>query len=487
MTRQEMASRATWSSTRVDRWQWSVLLLGALGLCAPCGAQTVLVSDFDRSLGDWQGYGTTRESLDSTSWESGTLRIDGAGTAFVNVWIPQGISGLLRVSGYSRTSGAATAALRGRGRCISDSEKPGVTSVSGWSPFELSSLLGPEVRRVELQAVSEGEGVSWFDDVTVRVIPSDSLPPPSRPASEYLSDAVDSIQAHVLDGDDVDWAKVRRAASRRARGATRACEVWPVIEQVFADIEQPHGWHLSPSEVDWYRTNRGDAEVELGLRLEALSDRTGYIQVPGFPTTDSLAVRRLVSTLHEGVRSLSEAGTCRWIVDLRDNSGGNMWPMLVGLGWILGDGEVGAFKRPGGDERVWSYEDGVAYLAGEPRLGGDLRPADVSAHAPVAVLQGPRTGSSGEAVAVAFRGRTLTRSFGRPTRGLTTSTSSYRLGDGSRLTFATSVFADRTGVAYGGVLRPDVEVSVPREALHSDSTIREALSWVGSLPCPGSR
>jgi len=77
---------------------------------------------------------------------------------------------------------------------------------------------------------------------------------------------------------------------------------------------------------------------------------------------------------------------------------------------------------------------------------------------PLAVLIGPQTASSGEAVAVAFRGRPHTVIFGQRSRGLSTSNNQFRLSDGAILNLSVSVFADRQGRRYGDELDPDVAV-----------------------------
>lgn len=73
----------------------------------------------------------------------------------------------------------------------------------------------------------------------------------------------------------------------------------------------------------------------------------------------------------------------------------------------------------------------------------------------VAVLTGPRTASSGEAVAIAFRGRPDTRSFGLPTAGLSTANGTFPLPDGSMLLLTAAVDADRTGRKYRDKVDPD--------------------------------
>ena len=106
--------------------------------------------------------------------------------------------------------------------------------------------------------------------------------------------------------------------------------------------------------------------------------------------------------------------------------------MLLSVGPILGSGRLIGFtdkKRV----RVWvSYRSNTLFFSGDT----DPAPARIPDFSPapaVAVLTGPHTASSGEAVAIAFRGRPHTRSFGATTAGATTSPNSYRLTDGATI------------------------------------------------------
>src|SRR4029079_934252 len=119
------------------------------------------------------------------------------------------------------------------------------------------------------------------------------------------------------------------------------------------------------------------------------------------------------------------------IVDLQTNTGGNMWPMLAGLGPILGEGALGGFLDVENVEVPWSYQNGVVMEGTHPRArttGPAYRSTPESS--PIAVLISRATASSGEAVAVAFQGRPQTRFFGGHTRGATTSNDQFPLRDG---------------------------------------------------------
>jgi C-terminal processing protease CtpA/Prc len=211
------------------------------------------------------------------------------------------------------------------------------------------------------------------------------------------------------------------------------------------------------------------------------------VSIPAFSGSGAAATA-FGDQLQEVVRLVDASKPCGWIVDLRDNPGGNMWPMVAGIGPVLGEGTLGAFVGPDSARQTWYYRDGasgvrlsdgresVAHrVSGPPyRL---FRPDP-----PVAVIYGPRTASSGEAVAVAFRGRPLSRSFGRETAGLSTANAGFPLSDGGVIFLTTSADADRTGRIYGGVLPPDHAVAwdVIDPSSTSDQAAQAAIAWLAT-------
>lgn len=153
-----------------------------------------------------------------------------------------------------------------------------------------------------------------------------------------------------------------------------------------------------------------------------------------------------------------------------------MWPMIAGIGPVLGEGICGYFIDPDGTEAVWEYVAGESLLNGlsQERV---LRPYSLLRERPrVAVLTGA-TASSGEAVVVAFRGRADTRSFGGPTCGQSTANTGYAMSDGANLYLTTAVMADRAKTRYGGPIPPDEIIPDPAE------TVARAVQWLelGSL------
>jgi C-terminal processing protease CtpA/Prc len=99
--------------------------------------------------------------------------------------------------------------------------------------------------------------------------------------------------------------------------------------------------------------------------------------------------------------------------------------------------------------------------------------------------------SSGEAVAIAFRGRPVTRFFGAATGGLSTANAPIPLRDGAIAVVTIGVDLDRTGRRYGGPVEPDEVVPGDGEGPDEPALLR-AVEWIRSLsrdparsPSPG--
>ena len=157
-----------------------------------------------------------------------------------------------------------------------------------------------------------------------------------------------------------------------------------------------------------------------------------------------------------------------WIVDLRGNNGGNMWPMLAGLAPLTGAGPLGYFVQ-----NVKGVESKNVWKADVVKVkkAYKLKKPDTK----IAVLIGPRTGSSGEMTTVAFIGRSNTRLFGQPTGGYTTANRTFILSDGSNLLLASSYVADRNQKKYLNKITPD-EIVEPVPGL--DAEVKAAERWL---------
>lgn len=197
--------------------------------------------------------------------------------------------------------------------------------------------------------------------------------------------------------------------------------------------------------------------------------------------------QQFAEKLHGIVMDLQAGKPDGWVIDLRGNGGGNMWPVLAGIGAVLGEGDLGTFVSADGERETWFYKAGK--IGVRPPQGQD----DIAAHVEkppfalpelpwVAVLLDRSTASSGEAVAISFIGRPRERPFGEHTAGFSTSNEMYPPSDGASLFFCVGIEADRTGHRYPEGIEPDAKLPAPvsRPPEEIDPVLQSAQDWIGA-------
>lgn len=275
------------------------------------------------------------------------------------------------------------------------------------------------------------------------------------PAQTYLVTALDLIEQHALYRHRIDWPTIRTTATQRAADAQMPADTYDAIRWVLTQLGEQHSFFATPDQGDAAITSgRYDREVTTPS-AQLRPDRIGYLHIPGFRGSPQQCVL-YATTLQMQIAQLDASAPIGWMIDLTENTGGNMWPMLAGLGPLLGEGTLGAFGFPNLPPVPWFYTAGQAGVADtcltQTTTGGyELQ----NARTPIAILTSTRTASSGEAVALAFCGQAQTRRFGTPTRGRTTANEGFDLPDGATISVTVATFIDRIGRIHDGAIEPD--------------------------------
>jgi carboxyl-terminal processing protease len=331
-------------------------------------------------------------------------------------------------------------------------------------------------------------------------------------AAAFLDNALDTMRQHALHGQSVDWTAVRTEAFKRAGGAFNPIDTYPAIYWALVQLGDP-GAHLRlppglyPDQIALLQQAERDAvnNAPAGAReqtsiptpftsrrlpeghIVTVQGRNfGYVVLPRCSAKDNDGLLLYAADVRRILTDLTAQSPKGWIVDLRGNTGGNMWPMLAGIGPILGDGSVGSFVANDGNVS-WFYQDGKTGTrnpAGLETVSLTLQEEPVlqtSSVAPVAVLVDSSTASSAEAITIAFHGRPASRSFGSRTAGKSTAVQPFKLDDGAELYLTTAIDADRSGKAYPDGFSPDQVVSfnggsMPQES--NDQVLQSAQTWL---------
>jgi carboxyl-terminal processing protease len=324
---------------------------------------------------------------------------------------------------------------------------------------------------------------------------------PKPDAVAYLNRALDEMQTRAWRRGAVDWRRVRAEALARAAHAETTVDTYDAIRFALASLGDHHSsFHPTPAleKLELERkarqtatpsspfTGRYEPEgrlVKLGGKIFAM-----VVVTKCFPESDRQFIA-YETKLQRIVADLDRSHPAGWVIDLRGNVGGNMWPMLTGIGPVLGEGDhLGEFFTTEGHS-VWRYSDGAASEVADDGKEDRYPPvADVpykmTGTPKVAVLIDGWTGSSGEALAIAFRGRPQTRFFGEHTQGASTANDVVQLSDGATMCLTIGVDADRAGTQYVNGFDPDETIGGGDKVVPDgqDPVLQGALRWLSGLP-----
>ncbi|MFZ1688899.1 MAG: S41 family peptidase [Flavobacteriales bacterium] len=338
----------------------------------------------------------------------------------------------------------------------------------------LKQILPEGTALVKIGAIVNGRGEAWFDGFTMALDPlNDRIP--DKSAVAYVGAACDSIRQHALYRDSVDLDAVRMTALKIAGGNNDPADRHLAVEYLLQSLGDHHSFLMKPSEYKaWESDVGGDG---FAYATHRVIEGYGYVSVPGFNSGDSLDMLAFADSLQRALHQLSLSGIKGWIVDLRQNTGGNMAPMVCGLGPLLDPGVLGTLTDVRGKVEHWYYRDG-AYGWDDGIVMRSAAPVTLERKLPIAVLTAQQTGSSGECTTISFIGNSNTRSFGQPTWGLTTGNGQFELPDGAQMFMASTVMGDRHGKLFHGAIVPDEQVEQPADWSY-DASLDAALKWLG--------
>lgn len=291
-------------------------------------------------------------------------------------------------------------------------------------------------------------------------------------ARNHLARILDLMETNSVNRNTIDWPAFRATVLAEAPDPAHLGDTFEAIRVALGLLGDNHSVYLAPPGYDVTIRNS-----KINCISPLVSDRSvpreiGYVRIRdiGVPS-GSVVANNYVSTLHEQIRSRDSVDVAGWIVDLRGNTGGNMWPMIAGVGPILGEGTVGHFINPAGNWSSWEYS-GFASRTNGVVAQAVTNPYTLRSPDPkVAVLIDGNVASSGEAAAIAFKQRPNTRFFGTPTCGLSTANVSIPI-DGATLILTVAKMADRTRFVYGDTIVPDEFIS------GSPEQVDRAIAWL---------
>jgi hypothetical protein len=335
-------------------------------------------------------------------------------------------------------------------------------------PILLKSLGG--------QAVL-GAGVKkWLFAVLVSV-PLQASAQPAPDAEAELVAAIDLLKAHHMNAKGANWEELESKSRSLIDPRKPAATSYPAIRFLIDRLGEKHTFLYEAKARKLVSSAPASSDPLSGRAMPVIAELPGKlakVEVYGVSGSNEIS-DAYERTLRAGLERLRAAGVCRFIVDLRENGGGNMWAMLNGLVSLLGRPPFGSFRFVDGRSSEWGMKNGRVDLL-DQQTGSQEGNAAAMNNSKVAVLLGSETTSSGEQTGIALKGLASVRFFGQPTAGYVTINMGYELPDGSSLVISEGYSLDRKGREYRERVDPDVRTE-------GAATLSAAIDWLQGETC----
>ncbi len=344
-----------------------------------------------------------------------------------------------------------------------------------WKKHTISIVCPKETKKIKIGMILFGKGTVWFSDFAVKTTLIIDRKP-NKLSQKYINAACEIIAKNSLVRDSININSLKETALKIAGSAKKYSDCFLAINFLLESLRSYgdlHSFFMSEKEVSNWK-NQGSQVSKIEFPECKLVDSCGYISVPPFHGGNSKLMTAYTDSLQKGIKILSNAKIKGWIVDLRKNTGGNMEPMIAGLGPLFSAEKLGSLIDVNGKSNSWYYKNGK-YYSDEYKGWSVSKPFLLTSILPIAVLTSNQTGSSGEIVTISFIGNSDTKSFGEPTWGLTTGNGSFELKDGSQIFLASTIMADRDGKQYVSSIIPDFSI---KDTTNNDEIMDAAIKWI---------
>ena len=268
------------------------------------------------------------------------------------------------------------------------------------------------------------------------------------PNTRYVKKAIRIMDKHGIYAQGPKWEKAKKEAlAARPSSLVKAQEI---ILQAGKVAGGKHTFLMTANDMTENDTTAWEMPT-----VELLEDGIAVIKLPQFMGNAVDGIRYANTVLNAVPNTLQGV-----LIDLRGNRGGNMYPMIAAVHRFLPDDVILKFSS-----RTRPMSINTTFVV---KSVGIAKQAPINC--PVALLTDERTGSSGEAVLICFRGLTNTCTFGTPTAGYASCNQLFALPGGSQLVLTIGEDIARTDEVFcDDPIEPDVLTETPLEA---------ALEWI---------
>lgn len=246
---------------------------------------------------------------------------------------------------------------------------------------------------------------------------------------EFYKEYINAVKSNFIHKDKIDWDKFERIVFEKAEISKDSA-----IESSLKLLNEYHtSYHTKEDE---YIFSKEKSYFELG-------DSIAINYIGPFYTSTKDEASEYINRVQKRIQDNLKKKPKYWIIDLRSNTGGNMWPMLSALLPFYEEGNIGYFETS--EKSIpWSKKEGYIYQGNSnmSRLFTDKQITYRIKPKYIFVLISERTSSSGEAIAISLKSLNNTIFIGSQTGGFASGNATIPLSNGDELYITSNYMVD---------------------------------------------
>lgn len=296
-----------------------------------------------------------------------------------------------------------------------------------------------------------------------------------------VSQALKITKEHAIHSETLDWSSIEQDVLQQADQVSSEKELYQVLQMLINRLGDNHSFLLTAEGKRWQRVEKKTpAETKrTEPRAKLRNAKIAYIEVNPMSSAAKQDMKTYAQTLYQTIIAAYHEDMTGWILDFRENTGGQLWPMLAGLSPLINSDIAGNAIYPNGDNWQWWAKNGKAGVGENIHHQVDRQSDPVMSEKPIAILISNRTASSGEASVVSFIGKKGVCLIGEQTRGLATVNQPYELANGITLMLTSAYFGDRNKRVYPNGIEPGIIVdNNAANDIDNDIQLNTAIEWL---------
>ena len=283
---------------------------------------------------------------------------------------------------------------------------------------------------------------------------------------KVTSEILDIIKRKSMIRDSIDWSTFTHEIENDVN-ETEISQANFIIYKIIRKLRSygdNHSIYQDKIETETYYSKKDSISYPTS---KLINGNIGLLILPSHLSMNPEENLKYATILREEIQNLDQNQISGWIVDVRENEGGNMWPMIAGLNPLIQDGIVGFFAS---NKTITNWYSKSIKPIGVKRMTNNYKCKDLSKK--IAVLISDKTASSGEMTAISLLGRENSKTFGNKTAGYTTANAMYKLSNGATLLLAVSYSMDKNKKKYTDGINPEVWIE------ENEDILGGAVKWL---------